>query len=224
MKKTIFIMGGTRGIGKALVDNLSKDYNIFTMSRSSSYIECSDFLSMSGNISKKLDVYSNIKKALIKFKRIDILINNVGIMKYDTIEKINEADFNLMFDINVKGALKIIQKVLPIMKRQKEGHIINIGSTRAITGAPNKGLYSMTKFALRSLTQTIQKEYKEYGIKSTIICPGAVNTESTRKKYTEKELKQLNLVEEQDIGKTVRYLISLSKNAYIPEIIIGGQL
>ena len=224
MRKTIIITGGNRGIGKTLVDNLKKIYNICVISKTISYRESKYFLSMPCDITSIKDIIRIFYKIKEKFNIVDILINNAGLMNYSKIENIIISDFNLMFDVNVKGTLLFSQIVLPIMKQQKRGYIINIGSTRAITGAPNKGIYSMTKFALRSLTQTIQQEYKKYGIKSTIICPGMINTESTRKKYTEKELKKKDLVEELDIVKTIKYLLSLSPKAYIPEIIIGGKL
>lgn len=226
MKKTILITGASRGIGKAIADNLIKDYNVVATSRTIPYKESESFLSLPYDIG--LSNGSSIKKLLClvmdKFGRIDVLINNAGIMYYSSIENISHWEFDETFNVNVRGNLWMTQEVLGIMKAQKNGYIINIGSTRAITGAPLKGLYSMSKFALRALTQTIQLEYKEYGIKSTIICLGVVDTESSRKKYTKKELQEMNAIEEMDIVKTIKYLLSLSKNAYVPEIIIGGKL
>ena len=224
MKKIIIITGGNKGIGKTLVNDLRKNYNICTVSKTMPYKESKHFLSMPCDITSVKDIAKVFYKIEKKFSSIDVLINNAGLMNYNKIKNITISDFNLMFNVNVKGALLFTQIALSIMKQQKKGYIINMGSTRAISGAPNKGLYSMTKFALRSLTQIIQQEYKKYGIKSTIICPGMVDTKSTRKRYTKKQLKKKDLVKELDIIKTIEYLLSLSSKAYIPEIIIGGKL
>lgn len=225
MRKTIIITGASKGIGKAIADSLRMSYNVCALSRTMSYTEDDSFISRPCDITKPYQIDWAIKKILQKFRRIDVLINNVSLMEYSPIEKINIEQFERMIEVNIWGNLQITQKILEIMKEQQEGYIINMGSTRAITGAPNKALYSMTKFALRSFTQTIAQEYILDNIKSTIICPGIVNTQSSIEKYGEEILtKSMNPIEESDIAKTIRYLISLSKNAYVPEIIIGGQL
>jgi short-subunit dehydrogenase len=100
------------------------------------------------------------------------------------------------------------------MKEQKNGFIINIGSTRAITSAPGKSLYSMSKFALRSMTQSINIEYNKEGIYSTLICPGAIDKEGTDK----------TKVQYNDVINTVKYLLTVPISASVPEIILGGQL
>jgi NAD(P)-dependent dehydrogenase (short-subunit alcohol dehydrogenase family) len=117
----------------------------------------------------------------------------------------SEDDYNQIFNVNVKGAFFMTQAALKYMKPGSK--IINIGSTRAITGAPNKSLYSMSKFALRSLTQCINAEYNDKGITSTIICPGSFDT-----------------IPINAVVDAIMLAINTPNAANIPEIILGGRL
>ena len=130
-------------------------------------------------------------------------------MLFDKFENIKESDMDAMYNVNIKGTLLFSQTVLPIMRKQKSGYIINISSTRGITGAPNKGAYAVTKFGVRALAETLFQENKKYGIKTTSICPGKLDKK---------------LVTYDDIINTVKYLLTLGPKAYVKEIIIGGQL
>jgi len=210
MRKTVIITGSKQGLGKYLASVLNDDYNLILCDRDYSGLsEYSFSVELPCNVSNKEEVETTVKAGLDKFGRIDVLINNAGLMLFDKFEDIKEEDLDAMYNVNVKGTLFFSQAVLPIMKKQKGGYIINIGSTRGITGAPTKGAYAMTKFGVRALAETIFAENKDYGIKTTTICPGRL---------------EKDLVTYQDIANTVNYLLSLGPQAHIKEIIIGGKL
>lgn len=216
IERVIAITGTTGKIGDVLFDEVFSHTgtNVASLSRSNEDSMTNKILMMQGNVNFNCDVNLFTQRILEKWGRIDILINNAGTMLMKPIEQYTVEDYYKIFEVNVKGAFLLSKEVLPIMKKQEQGYIINIGSTRAITAAPDKSLYCMSKFALRALTQSINIEYNKYGVYSTIICPGAVDV---NRNCPEK-------VQLEDISKTVKYLLSLSKNLRVPEIILGGQL
>lgn len=206
MPKIIVITGTTKGLGKDIFYILSDKYNIATISRSVESCESENLLQFAGDITNYLDRLNFILAVTEKFGQIDILINNAGIVNLKPFLEYNEEDYKNIFSVNVEGTFALTQLVIYQMLQQKEGgHIINIGSTRAITGAPDKSLYSMSKFALRSMNECINAEFKETPIKSTIICPG-----------------QLDNIKE-EVLDTIIFLIENNIKT-IPEIRIGGML
>jgi NADP-dependent 3-hydroxy acid dehydrogenase YdfG len=206
----MLITGAEKGLGKALADSLSGEYRLILCDKAYKYSLVSQSqIIKSCNVSNVSDIKEVVKLGLAKFGRIDVLINNAGLMLFDKFENIKETDMDAMYNVNIKGTLLFSQAVLPIMRKQRSGYIINISSTRGITGAPTKGAYSMTKFGVRALSETIFAENKKYGIKAITICPGKLGK---------------NLVTYNDIAKTIKYLLSLGKQAHIRELIIGGQL
>ena len=205
MPKTIIISGTTKGLGLAIYSKLSQElYNFATISRTNGDWENGNNLQFCGDITNYWDRKHFIDKTIQKFGQIDILINNAGIVNLKPFLEYTEFDYHTIFDINVGGAFGLTQLVIKQMLQQENGgHIINIGSTRAITGAPDKSLYSMSKFALRSMSQCINAEFKT--IQSTIICPG-----------------QLDGIKE-EVVDVIEFLVK-NNIRNIPEIRIGGVL
>ena len=212
MPKTIVITGTTKGLGQSIVKKLEEsslliygnNYNIATISRSAETLETDSMLCFTGDITNYWERKHFIDKTIQKFGQIDVLINNAGIVNLKPFLEYTEFDYHTIFDINVGGAFGITQLVIKQMLQQENGgHIINIGSTRAITGAPDKSLYSMSKFALRSMSQCINAEFKT--IQSTIICPG-----------------QLDGIKE-EVVDVIEFLVK-NNIRNIPEIRIGGVL
>jgi len=205
MNKTIIITGTTKGLGLAIYAKLSQEfYNFATISRTNGDWENKNNLQFCGDITNYWDRKHFIDKTIQKFGQIDVLINNAGIVNLKPFLEYTEFDYHTIFDINVGGAFGLTQLVIKQMLQQENGgHIINIGSTRAITGAPDKSLYSMSKFALRSMSQCINAEFKT--IQSTIICPG-----------------QLDGIKE-EVVDVIEFLVK-NNIRNIPEIRIGGVL
>lgn len=219
------VTGASRGIGKVIAQTLIKNgYTVVGCATSFSNKEKKNYLELHCDVTKKEDVKKVVDTVIKKFGKINVLINNAGLITYDKFTNIKEKDFDKLFLVNVKGVMLFSQAVLPIMKKQRSGYIINMSSIRGITGAPNKGAYSATKFAIRGLTETIFAENKEFGIKATSICPGLISTNSTKDIMKTYGLKNEDVVKESDISDTILYLLKLSPKAYIREIIIGGHL
>ena len=203
MKKVIVLSGANKGLGLDIFKSL-KGYNIATISRNNNNYEDDNVLMIKGDITNTEDVKIFIYKICHKWHKIDVLINNAGMLgEFKPLTTYNEYEIDCLLNLNVKGTFYMTQEAIKLMK---EGLIINIGSTRSITGAPNKSIYTMSKFALRGLTQCINAEYNPR-IHSTIVCPGNFKTVSTK-----------------EIAKIIKMLIRLPKECTIPEIIVGGKI
>jgi len=118
-----------------------------------------------------------VDSAVQKFGRIDVMINNAGIMPHSPLERLKIDDWNRTIDVNIKGVLYGIAAALPHMKQQKAGHIINVSSVAGHKVTPNGAVYCATKHAVRALSEGLRVEVKPYNIRTTIISPGAVATE-----------------------------------------------
>ena len=109
--------------------------------------------------------------------RIDVMINNAGLMPQSLLERLKIDEWDRMIDVNIKGVLYGIAAALPHMKAQKSGHIINVSSVAGHKVGPGSTVYSATKHAVRVISEGLRQEVKPYNIRTTIISPGAVATE-----------------------------------------------
>ena len=109
--------------------------------------------------------------------RIDVMINNAGLMPHSPLERLKIDDWNRTIDVNINGVLYGIAAALPYMQRQKRGHIINVSSVAGHKVTPAGAVYAATKHAVRALSEGLRQEVKPYNIRTTVISPGAVATE-----------------------------------------------
>ena len=133
-------------------------------------------------------------------KRIDILINNAGYGLFGALEDLSIAEIKKQFETNYFGAVRAIKEVLPSMRKQRSGIIVNISSIAGVVGIPGESIYSSSKFALEGLSESISYELKPYGIKMVLIEPGVINSNFVPNiRYpnnAEKKSKQMSLREE----------------------------
>jgi short-subunit dehydrogenase len=118
-----------------------------------------------------------IQEILTTEERIDILINNAGYGSYGALEDVPLSEAKYQFEVNVFGLARLTQLVLPYMRAQKSGRIINIGSMAGTFGEPHGAWYHATKFALEGLSDSLRMEVKEFGVDVILIQPGAIKTE-----------------------------------------------
>lgn len=117
-----------------------------------------------------------VKQIATRLTSIDILVNNAGIPQIGNLENTSPADFQRIFDVNVKGAYHCMLSFIPNMVKQKSGVILNMASVAASVGIPDRFGYSMTKGAIKSMTQSVAKDYINQGIRCNCISPGRVHT------------------------------------------------
>lgn len=180
--KNIILTGGSLGIGKETAKSLmKKGANVLITGRSLERLNNSFNTDKIKLIEFDIGDIENIKKNTQKCleildNKVDVLINNAGIGVRSSIEELNIDDFLSVFNVNVFGLALFTKEITPIMKKQKSGTIINIGSTAALKGYKNGSIYASSKFAVRCLTQCWQSELRPYNIRVAQVNPSEVTT------------------------------------------------
>ncbi|WP_286971775.1 SDR family NAD(P)-dependent oxidoreductase [Flavobacterium sp. UBA4854] len=179
MSKTILITGASKGFGRAWTEAfLAKGYNVAATARNLETLN--DLKEKYGNaiLPLKLDVNNRleslevVQKVKQHFGTIDVLINNAGYALTGAVEEANEQEAREQFETNFFGTLWLTQTVLPIMREQKSGHIIQVSSILGLATLPTgMGLYSASKFAIEGLSETLASEVKQFGINVTLLEP-----------------------------------------------------
>ena len=224
MEKVAIITGASRGIGREIAKTLARKGIKIIANYNKSEKESKELkeqLQKEGyeieifkaDVSKKEQCEELVKYTLEKHKKIDILINNAGIDKYQLITEVTQEDWNEIINTNLYSAFCMCQEVLPNMIHNKNGCIINISSMWGIVGASTEVVYSISKAGLDGLTKALAKEVGPSNIRVNSIAPGYIETDMN-KDYSEKE--KLDIIENipleklgktEDIAKCVNWLI-----------------
>lgn len=184
MQKVWFITGCSTGFGRALAKEvLAAGYNAVVTARDVSTVKDITDAFPDTSIGLPLDVIeptqvkSSVEKAVEKFGRIDVLVNNAGIGYFGAIEESEEEEVRRMFEINFFGLAAMTKAVLPFMRANKSGHIVNIASIGGLVGFPAVGFYNATKFAVDGYSESLARETSHLGIKVTVIAPSGFRTD-----------------------------------------------
>jgi NAD(P)-dependent dehydrogenase (short-subunit alcohol dehydrogenase family) len=182
-KKVWFITGASKGLGLSLVHQLlNAGQYVAATSRNISELkkavnnDSGKFLPLTVNLADEQSVEDAIKTTITKFERIDVVINNAGYGIGGSIEELSDAETRNSFDVNVFGTLNVIRKASPYLRAQRAGHIINIASIAGIAGATGWAVYAAAKSAVIALSEVSAEDLKEFGIKVTVVAPGAFRT------------------------------------------------
>jgi NADP-dependent 3-hydroxy acid dehydrogenase YdfG len=178
------------------------------------------------DVTKRRDFEALVKGALDKHGRVDVLVNNAGIASIAPMEALKVEEWDQMIDVNIKGLLYGVAAALPIMQKQKQGHIINIASVVGFkVFAPGGTVYSATKFAVRAVTEGLRLELKADNIRTTMISPGAVATElgeSGSDEVAKENLREFYkiAIPSDSIARAIAYAIEQPAEVEIDEIVI----
>ncbi len=188
--KVAIVTGAGRGIGRAIaIAYAAEGANVVIAARSENQLnEVADVISANGgnvltvpsDLRNRTEVENLIRKTMESYRQIDILVNNAGINPRGLFLETTDQEWDEVWKINVMGVVHCCRAVLPIMKQQKSGNIINIGSGMGQVGHANLSIYCASKAALHGLTQAIAEEVWQDGIIANILIPGPVKTELSK--------------------------------------------
>jgi NADP-dependent 3-hydroxy acid dehydrogenase YdfG len=177
MHKVVLVTGASSGLGEHLANYLTdKKYIVYGTSRSITQ-EGRRFKTLQMDVCDAKSVEEAIARIISEQGRLDVLINNAGLGLATPFEHTHMQEIERLFDTNVKGVVRTCQSVLPIMRNQKSGLIIQISSIASEFGLPYRGLYSASKAAVERFTEALRMEVKKYGIQACIIQPGGIQTD-----------------------------------------------
>lgn len=204
--KVVVITGASSGLGEAAARQLAQLGAKLTLGarRVERLQALAEELSLGEAAAVRTDVtqYEQVKRlvdhAVQTYGRIDVIINNAGLMPHSPLERGKVQDWDRMIDVNLKGALYGIAAALPYMKEQRSGHVINVSSVAGHKVRPGSAVYAATKTAVRVISEGLRQEVKPYNIRTTIISPGAVASELPES------------VTEPDIAENVRKLYEIA--------------
>lgn len=183
MSKVVLITGGSSGIGKSIGEFLHhKGYIVYGTSRNPERIVNSVFPLITLDVRKPETIPAAVEKIIGTSGKLDVVINNAGVGITGPIEEIPTEEIKNNFETNFFGPIEVIKAVLPQMRSQQSGLIINITSIAGYMGLPYRGIYSASKGALELLTEALRMEVKSFGIHITNVAPGdfATNIASGR--------------------------------------------
>jgi short-subunit dehydrogenase len=182
--KVWYVTGTSQGLGLTLVKTLlNNGYRVAATSRDAhtlnqavGLIDKDRFLPLAVDLNNPDCIDESIQQTLATFGRIDVLINNAGYGMAGTVEEIAEQDIKNIFNVNVLATINVVRGILPVMRSQGSGYIINIGSVAGFVGSPGWSVYSATKSAVAAFSEVLALDVKEFNIKVTVVEPSGFRT------------------------------------------------
>ena len=238
MAKTVFVTGATSGFGKACAEKFAENgYNVIINGRRKERLdELQQQLQQQFNIKAhalafdvrdKQAVFSTIETLPAEWKSIDVLVNNAGLaLGRDYFDEADLDDWETMLDTNVKGLLYVSRAVLPLMKVQGSGHIINVGSTAGKEVYEKGNVYCGSKYAVNAISQAMRIDLLRHGIKVTVVNPGAAETEFSLVRFkgdaeTAKSVyKGFQPLSAEDVASVIFYCASLPPHICINDLVL----
>lgn len=185
MQKVWLISGCSKGFGRVLAEELLANTQAFVVATARQISTLDDLvaqypervLALQLDVSNSHDIQNAIQSITQKIGRIDVLVNNAGYGIVSALEECPISDIRAIFDTNVFGLIELTQAVLPLMRHQKSGHILNISSVAGLVSMAGATIYNATKFAVEGLSEGLAQEIATFGIHLTIIEPGPFRTD-----------------------------------------------
>jgi len=185
--KVAFVTGGSRGIGKAIVELFANegakvaiiDVNDEALKQTAEELKQFEIYAKRANVVDGSEVQTAMKEVYDTFGSIDIVVNNAGVIRDNLLFKMTDSDWETVMDVHLKGSFNVVRAAQEYMVKQKYGRIINISSTSAL-GNRGQANYATAKAGLQGLTKTLAIELGKFGITTNAVAPGLIETEMTR--------------------------------------------
>lgn len=227
--KVVVITGASSGIGQATAELFAKEGALLVLTARREYKLqkvkeiCegigAEVVYYAGDCRKTETAVNTIDTAIRRFGKVDILINNAGIGRYLPLIESSLEDYDLIMDTNVRSAFAFTRFAVPHMLTAHKGQIVMVSSAAGIYGYPNETIYSSSKFALRGLAQSLDKELRESGIKVSAFCPGAAITDfAIGHGRTIDQMQNSGMLTAEDAANALLFICTQSEHSRIMEI------
>jgi NADP-dependent 3-hydroxy acid dehydrogenase YdfG len=187
----------------------------------------SESLVLEADVARPEEAESIVAKTVERFDRLDVLVNNAGLMLLSPIDRARVEDWKRMLDLNLLGLMAATRAALPHMRKQKDGHVVNISSTAGRVANPDASVYAATKFGVGAFSEALRREVYKDNIRVTIIEPGAVATE-LREHVPDPETRQridtwatsMRQLQSEDVAAAILYAVSQPPHVNVNEILL----
>ena len=220
MKKTIIITGGSDGLGKTLTETFSKENNVIILATNE---EKMNLVAKENNCFYKVCDVSNydvvekaINEIVKEYNKIDVLINNAGLWIQEELDVNNSNRIKSVIEVNLLGTINVSKAVIPSMKANKDGLIININSQAGINHKAERVVYNASKWGITGFSKSLQDEVAKYGIRVTDVMPGMMKTEMFSRMNIEKNM--VNGLDTKEVARLIQFIIDTPSDVMIPEI------
>lgn len=218
--KNIIITGGSDGLGKTLAESLSKDNNVIILATNedklkevASQNKCNYKIC---DVRDYLTVEKMIKDIINEFGKVDVLINNAGLWIQEELDFNDSERIHSVVDVNLLGVINCSKAIIPFMKQNKDGLIININSQAGINHKAERVVYNATKWGVTGFSKSLQDEVAKYGIRVTNVMPGMMKTDMFKKLNIEKNM--ANGVDTKEVARLIKFIIDTPADVMIPEV------
>jgi len=230
LSKVIIITGAGKGIGRATVLRLvSADARVIAVDIDANSLaalaeKCKDLagsvVPVIADVRSRKAVEAAVKEALDRFGTVDVVVNNAGIERVKPIQKVSDEDYDATLDINLRSVFLFARAVVPIMQRQRSGMILNIASTAGLRGIKDDAVYCASKFGVIGMSEALDEELRQYGIRVTYVCPGNTNTDLPLSWSPADDPYRAHFLRPEDIAEALFYVISQPANVAIGQLVL----
>jgi NAD(P)-dependent dehydrogenase (short-subunit alcohol dehydrogenase family) len=221
------VTGASQGVGRALAIGLAREgFKVAAMARSTDRLSsiaaeagvpAASVLPIKLDLSNPQSIVDAVRCIPKEFGRLQVVVNNAGEGGAGTLD-VQLDKLTSLLNVNLVGPFKLLQEVVPILVAEQSGIVINIASRAGKIGFAGWGAYGASKFGLVGLSESLYRELAAFGVKVTTICPGWIDTEMAKRGGS--PLASSDMIQPEDLMKTVRWLMSLSPAACVREVVI----
>ena len=218
--KTIVITGGSDGLGKTLTETFAKENNVIILATNE---EKMSLVAKENNCSYKVCdvsdyeiVEKTISEIIDEYNKIDVLINNAGLWIQEELDTNDSDRIKSVIEVNLLGTINVSKAVIPSMKANKGGLIININSQAGINHKAERVVYNASKWGVTGFSKSLQDEVAKYGIRVTDVMPGMMKTKMFSRMNIEKNM--TNGLDTKEVARLIQFIIDTPSDVMIPEV------